>query len=604
MTEGFRRTHWAGELRAGHVGERVWVAGWVHRRRNHGGLVFLDVRDRSGVVQVVVRPEDGEAFALAEGARPETVVRVVGHVRARAPQAVNPHLATGEVEIAVERLEILSRPDPLPFLPTDRGVDEAVRLRHRYIDLRRPEMLDNLRLRHRLTRAVRRALDEQGFIEVETPTMTRSTPEGARDFLVPSRLWPGRFYALPQSPQLFKQLLMVGGVERYYQLARCYRDEDLRADRQPEFTQIDVEMAFVEAADVQAAVEAMMARVFEETVGFRLELPLPRLSWRDALDRYGTDKPDLRYGLAAVDVGEAAAQSGLPVLARALAQGGAVRALSVPDAGRLSRRDLDALVAAGRETGAAVVAWIREGDGRLGSSFGAAAPEEALSALRAAAGAAAGETVLVVAGPLAGARAAVGAVRAAAARRLGLVPEGPTPPALLWVTDFPLFEVAADGRLESAHHPFTAPADEDLPALLAGEGDPRAFGSKAYDLVLNGFELGSGSIRIHRTDVQEAVFRLLGIGPERARERFGFLLDGLRAGAPPHGGIAIGVDRLAMLLAGASSLREVLAFPKSASGLDPLTDAPAAVDPEQLAELGIEVRPPAAVSGAEEGRSP
>jgi aspartyl-tRNA synthetase len=590
VTTGFRRTHWAGEVGREEIGLEVWIAGWVHRRRNHGGVVFLDVRDRSGSVQVVVRPEDGEAFARAEGLRQETVVRVGGRLRARALEAVNPNMATGEVEIAAATIDVLSRPEHLPFLPTDRGVDEAVRLRYRYIDLRRPEMLANLALRHRLTRAVRRALDARGFLEIETPTMTRSTPEGARDFLVPSRLWPGRFYALPQSPQLFKQLLMVGGVERYYQLARCYRDEDLRADRQPEFTQIDVEMAFVEASDVQAVVEAMMAEVFQDTLGWRLELPLRRLTWREAMDRYGSDKPDLRYELAAVDVTDVARASDLPLFVRATAGGDVVRALVLPDGGRLSRKDLDTLAAAARAAGAGALAWIRLGDGEVRSSFGQGAPPLALEALCGAAGAEPGTTLILVSGPIARARTAVGAVRPLAAQLLGLVPDGPTPPALVWVTDFPLFETGADGGLESAHHPFTAPADADLEAVLAGRGDPLAYGSKAYDLVLNGFELGSGSIRIHRTDVQAAVFALLGIPPERARERFGFLLDGLGAGAPPHGGIAIGVDRLAMLLAGASSLRDVLAFPKSASGLDPLTDAPAAVDPEQLAELGLVLR--------------
>jgi aspartyl-tRNA synthetase len=589
VSTGFQRSHWAGEVGSGDVGQEVQVAGWIHRRRNHGGVIFLDVRDRSGTVQVVVRPEDGDRFTLAESLRQETVVRVSGVVRARAPEAVNPNMATGSVEIAVGRLEVLSRPEHLPFLPTDKGVDEAVRLRYRYIDLRRPEMVRNLMLRHRVARAVRRSLDDRGFIEVETPTMTRSTPEGARDYLVPSRLWPGRFYALPQSPQLFKQLLMVGGLERYYQLARCYRDEDLRADRQPEFTQIDVEMAFVEAEDVQAVVEAMMAEVFRETLDWQLALPLRRLTWHEALDGYGSDKPDLRYDLRARDVTEVARASDLPLLVRAVEGGQVVRALVLPNAEGLSRKDLDNLTNAARQAGASAMAWVRLADGAVRSSFGQGAPEVALEALLGAADATAGSVLLLIAGPLAEARAAVGAVRPLAAQRLGLVPEGPLPPALAWVTDFPLFEADGEGGVTSAHHPFTAPADGDLEALLTGTGDPLAFGSKAYDLVLNGLELGSGSIRIHRTDVQEAVFRCLGITPERARERFGFLLDGLRAGAPPHGGIAIGVDRVAMLLAGATSLRDVLAFPKSASGIDPLTDAPASVDPSQLSELGIQV---------------
>ncbi len=414
VSTGFRRTHWAGEVGLGDVGSEVQVAGFVHRRRNHGGVLFLDVRDRSGTVQVVARPESAELFTLAEGLRQETVVRVTGEVRARAPEAVNPNMATGAVEIALSRLEVLSRPEHLPFLPTDKGVDEAVRLRYRYIDLRRPEMVRNLMLRHRLARAVRRSLDEHGFVEVETPTMTRSTPEGARDYLVPSRQWPGRFYALPQSPQLFKQLLMVGGLERYYQLARCYRDEDLRADRQPEFTQIDIEMAFVEASDVQAVVEAMMAAVFRETLGWDLALPLRRLTWREALDAYGSDKPDLRYGIAARDLTDMARATELPLLVRAAAAGEVVRGLVLPEAQALSRKDLDNLSAAARQAGATAMAWIRLADGELRSSFGQGAPPVALEALCGAAGAKDGSVVLIVAGPLAKARAAVGAWRPSA----------------------------------------------------------------------------------------------------------------------------------------------------------------------------------------------
>jgi len=593
VTTGFERSHWAGQVGEGDVGREVSVAGWVHRRRDHGGLIFLDVRDRTGLLQVVVRPEDEAAFAAAESARQETVVRARGSVRLRAPEAVNPNMATGTVEVAAASVEILSRPARLPFVPTDTGVDENVRLRHRYIDLRRPELYANLALRHRLARAVRSSLDEMGFLEIETPTMTRSTPEGARDYLVPSRLWPGRFYALPQSPQLFKQLLMVGGVERYYQLARCYRDEDLRADRQPEFTQIDVEMSFVEASDVQSAVEAMMARIFRDTIGYELTLPLPRLSWREAVDRYGSDKPDLRYGLAADDMTDATRAVALPLLERAAAEGWVVRVLRAPDAGAFSRKDLDTLVDAARAQGA-TLAWLRRVDGALRSSFGQQAAPEALEAVARAAALADGQTALLVVGALAKARPALGAVRTAVAQRLGLVPDTVTPPALVWVTDFPLFEPDGEGGLASAHHPFTAPDDADLEAVVAGTGDPLTFGSKAYDLVLNGFELGSGSIRVHRPEVQEAIFRWLGIGPERAHERFGFLLDGLRAGAPPHGGIAIGVDRVAMVLAGAPSLRDVLAFPKVASGVDPLTNAPAEVDRDQLEELRIAVVAPPA----------
>ena len=554
--------------------------------------MFADIRDRSGLVQIVARPEDGTAFETASALRPECVVRVRGTVRPREPEAINPAMETGRVEVVVSEVEILSRPGRLPFLPTDTGVDETVRLRYRYIDLRRPEMVQNLMLRSRLVRAVRKSLDARGFAEIETPTLTRSTPEGARDFLVPSRLQTGRFYALPQSPQLFKQLLMVGGLERYYQIARCYRDEDLRADRQPEFTQIDLEMSFVEPEDVHTVVEEMMAAVFRQTVGVELALPLPRITWLEAMDRYGSDKPDLRYGLAAQELTRVAQGTGLFVLERAVEEGGVVYGLVLPDQGRLSRRDLDQLAAEARGQGAGGLAWIRHDSDRLRSSFGQNAPELALEALLGAADAERGHTLVLAAGARTKVRSAVGAVRQAAARLLGLVGDthDMSRPSLTWVTDFPLFEPGGERGYDSAHHPFTAPADADLEALLAGSGDPLTFGSKAYDLVLNGNELGSGSIRIHRTDVQEAVFRTLGISPERVRDRFGFLLDGLRAGAPPHGGMAIGVDRLAMLLAGAGSLRDVLAFPKTASGSDPLTDAPAEVDPEQLHELGIGIR--------------
>lgn len=592
ITSGFRRTHWIADIADVEPGTEVEIAGWISRQRDHGGLVFADVRDRTGLVQIVARPEDGGAFETASSLRPECVVRVRGEVRRREPEAVNPAMDTGQIEVVVSDLEILSRPARLPFLPTDTGVDEAVRLRYRYIDLRRPEMVRNLALRSRLVRAVRTSLDTRGFLEIETPTLTRSTPEGARDYLVPSRVQVGKFYALPQSPQLFKQLLMVGGLERYYQIARCYRDEDLRADRQPEFTQIDLEMSFVEPADVHAVVEEMMAAVFRETVGVELTLPLPRITWREAMDRYGSDKPDLRYGLAAQDVTSVAKGTGLAVLQQAVDEGGVVFALMVPDEGKLSRRDLDNLAAEARAQGVGGLAWIRHDGERLRSSFGQGAPDLSLEALLGATGGGKGETLLLAAGPRGKVRAAIGVARQSAARRLGLVPEGDglSHPALTWVTDFPLFEPGAEGRYESAHHPFTAPADADLEPLLRGEGDPLTFGSKAYDLVLNGNELGSGSIRIHRTEVQEAVFRALGIPEERARDRFGFLLDGLRAGAPPHGGMAIGVDRLAMLLAGAGSLRDILAFPKTASGSDPLTEAPAEVDAEQLLELGIGIR--------------
>jgi aspartyl-tRNA synthetase len=591
----FERTCGCGEVTLSQAGTPVTVAGWVQRRRDHGGVVFIDLRDRSGVVQVVVRPESGAAFAAAQAVRTEWVLRARGEVRPREPALVNPKLATGALEVWAQSLEVLSAAARLPFSPTDADVDETVRLRHRYVDLRRPELLANLALRHRLAQAARGYLNRQGFLEIETPTLTRSTPEGARDYLVPSRLRPGTFYALPQSPQLFKQLLMVGGVERYYQLARCYRDEDLRADRQPEFTQIDLEMSFVDREDVWAVVEGLMAAIVRDTVGQELALPLPRLTWRQAMDRYGTDKPDLRLEVAAED----GADTVRPLAPRLGPFGAAVlsepevRTLSLPAGVALPRSVLDGLAQAARDAGAGGLGMVRRDASGVRHNFGQAAEEAAAALLADRLGLAEGGTALCVAGRTEVCWAAVAALRAALAPRL------PAPAAdrlaFVWVTDFPLFERAADGTLTSSHHPFTAPAEPDVADLLAGPTPERALrmASQAYDIVLNGVEIGSGSIRIHRQDVQEAVFAVLGIGPEEARRRFGFLLEGLAAGAPPHGGMAPGVDRLAMLLAGASSLREVVAFPKTAGGFDPLTDAPAPVDDRQLAELGLVAARPA-----------
>lgn len=593
----FERTSGCGDVGTAQVGESAVLAGWVQRRRDHGGLVFIDLRDRSGLVQVVVRPEAAEAFATAHDVRSEWVVRVRGSVRARAPELVNPKLATGEVEVVAEKLEVLSRASHLPFLPTDSDVDENVRLRHRYIDLRRPEMYRNLVLRHRLCQAARRYLDSQGFLEVETPTLTRSTPEGARDYLVPSRLRPGTFYALPQSPQLFKQLLMVGGVERYFQLARCYRDEDLRADRQPEFTQIDLEMSFVDRDDVAEIVEGLMAAIVRHAVGQELSLPLPRLTWDEAMDRYGSDKPDLRIGLEAEDMTAQVRQFGerLGPLGRR-ADEEVVRAIRLAPGDPVSRSALDKLVADVRAVGLGGLAMIRRDGDTVRTNLGSSAQAESVRAFCEAVRQADGETLFLLAGSLSQVRQAVGVLRANLAKRQA----APSASHLqfCWVTDFPLFERSADGQITSAHHPFTAPLDDDLADLLAGPSEERALRmrSQAYDVVLNGFEVGSGSIRIHRPDVQQAIFSVLGIGPAQAQRRFGFLLDGLASGAPPHGGMAPGVDRLAMLLAGASSLRDVVAFPKSAGGVDPLTDAPAAVDDDQLKELGVIVRPQA-VSG-------
>ncbi|MBX6349958.1 MAG: aspartate--tRNA ligase [Clostridia bacterium] len=600
----WQRSDFCGTLRAADEGKVVVLDGWVQRIRDHGQLVFLDLRDRTGVVQVTCdASRTPEVHAVVRDLKPESVVAVRGRVRRRAPGAENPRMATGEIEVEPERLLVLAaaKTPPFPIGAHAPGeVDERLRLRHRYLDLRRPEMFAHLVLRHRFVKAARDFFDARGFLEIETPMLTRSTPEGARDFLVPSRLEPGSFYALPQSPQLFKQLLMVAGVERYVQFVRCFRDEDLRADRQPEHTQIDVEMSFVTQEDVLATMEAMMIHALG-AVGRRPPGPFRRMSYREAIDRYGSDKPDLRFGLAIADLGPAAAGLPFPPFAKALGEGGSVRALVVPGGARLSRREIEGLAEEARERGASGLVWLAGGpDGWRGplarplAEAGDDAAARFLAALREglagpdgeAAGGLEGSLALLVAGPAEAASAALGHIRLRLAERLSLVPDGRD--AFVWVTDFPMFEWnEEESRWDAKHHPFTAPHEEDLDALLTDPGRVRAH---AYDLVWNGVELGSGSLRIHRRDVQERVFRAIGLGDEEAREKFGFLLEAFEYGVPPHGGMALGLDRIAMLVAGAATIREVIAFPKSASGADPLTGAPAAVDPSQLLPLGIEVR--------------
>jgi len=582
------RDAWAGELDAGRAGEAVRVAGWVHRRRDHGGLVFIDLRDRSGIVQLVFHPEDApEAHALSQRLRPEHVLSAAGRVVRREEGKENPNLRTGEIELSVAEAEHLAESLTPPFpIDEDGQVDETIRLRHRMLDLRRDGMRDAMLMRHTVNRAMRDYLNANDFIEIETPILTKSTPEGARDFLVPSRLSPGAFYALPQSPQLFKQLLMMSGYERYYQIARCFRDEDLRADRQPEFTQLDLEMGFVEEDDVIGVIEGMLARVFEEA-GFPAPTPpWPRLPYEEAMLRFGSDKPDTRFGHEIVDLGAAVAGSGFKVFSGAMASGGVVRGVNAGPR-EASRAELDQLTDVVKRYGAGGLVWaFVQDDGSWRSPVAKFLSDDERGAIERALGAKAGDLLLVVADASATVAAtALGELRLELARRYDLVPEGRHE--LLWVVDFPMFEWnATEHRWDALHHPFTAP--------VGSFEDPGSLQSRGYDVVLDGTEIGGGSIRINRPEVQQQVFNALGISEAEADERFGFLLDALRYGAPPHGGLALGIDRIVAILAGRDSIRDVIAFPKTASGSDPMTGAPAPVDTEQLAEVGVRlaVAPP------------
>jgi aspartyl-tRNA synthetase len=580
------RTHLCGEVNEQLADQRVQLCGWVDRRRDLGGLIFIGLRDRAGIIQVVVEP-DSPAFAEAEALRNEYCVRISGTVRMRPESQWNESMATGKVEVLADTVELLNASAPMPLLMTDEDGEE-IRLKYRYLDLRRPRMQHNLRTRAKMYRAIRNSLDSKGFTEFETPMLTKATPEGARDYLVPSRVHPGQYFALPQSPQLFKQLLMMSGMDRYYQIARCFRDEDLRADRQPEFTQLDIEMAFVEEADVQELAETMIREVFRETLDVELPQPFPRLGWHEAMDRYGSDKPDLRIPMELATVDEHVAHVEFRVFSGpANEEGSRVAALCVPGGAGLSRKQIDEYAEYAGRYGARGLAWVKVNDAGAGleglqSPIAKFLDDKAWQGIAAATGAESGDILFFGAGEWLTVSTFMGELLVKAGQDHGLVQEGWQP---LWVNEFPMFEWDEEARRHIAmHHPFTAPAKDGPKELLANASDAL---SKGYDMVLNGAEIGGGSIRIHDPEMQQAVFNLLGIGEEEAQQKFGFLLDALKYGCPPHGGIAFGLDRIAALMSGEESIRDVIAFPKTTTAQCLLTSAPSPVSDEQMAELHI-----------------
>lgn len=585
---GMHRSCGCGRVTEKDCGKELTLAGWVNTRRDHGGLIFIDLRDRSGIVQVVMSPQYGEdAFHKAEDVRSEYVLAIRGIVRERSPETVNPKMQTGKIEVVVSEMRVLNKAKTPPFYVEDGiDVDEPVRLKHRYIDLRRPEMQRNLIMRHKIVHEMRQFLDAHDFLEVETPILTKSTPEGARDYLVPSRVNPGKFYALPQSPQLFKQLLMVSGLERYFQIARCFRDEDLRADRQPEFTQLDIELSFEDQDFILDLMEHMMQRIFKNVLNVDIQIPFKRITWDDAMNLYGSDKPDLRFDMHFYDISDLLRDSGFKVFRNVLDNGGIVKAITVKGDAAIPRRELDGLVDYVGNYGAKGLAWIGlNKDGSLKCQITKFLGEDKIREIGKFCEAENGDLILIIADKPKVVAQALGELRLEMARRMNLIDENEF--CFRWVTDFPMFEYSEeDKRWVAEHHPFTAPRDEDVQYLLT---DPSKVYAKAYDMVLNGVEAGGGSLRIYQEELQEKVFKAIGITHEEAQEKFGFLLDAFRYGAPPHAGIALGLDRLVMLMLRLGSIRDVIAFPKTQSAIDQMTQAPSEVVDMQLKELHIRV---------------